>query len=266
MNVVMLFEDNEKSASSRLLKAGYNGKYIKFSGGYNKLKNKLEESYNNVDIFIVFIDVAPNNPFTVQFYESFLRHDYVKSRPNIYVVPIICIEYYLFWSVYELGYIKCNNNSTVIAKRYLIDEPNFSELRMHFKKRSSSIEKLYKIFFDKNPSYNNTMCMINGEPSNDMGFYYLIDCKSCTIKDCPLGCNDSLSLKAERLYTSLPVFDVVDDNHKCLLESFDISFKDLSPENLLCNLQEFYTNICDVFDFPPIIVRLNMSGMYSTWK
>ena len=79
MNVVMLFEDNEKSASSRLLKAGYNGKYIKFSGGYNKLKNKLEESYNNVDIFIVFIDVAPNNPFTVQFYESFLRHDYVKS-------------------------------------------------------------------------------------------------------------------------------------------------------------------------------------------
>lgn len=79
MNVVMLFEDNEKSASSRLLKAGYNGKHIKFSGGYNKLKNKLEESYNNVDIFIVFIDVAPNNPFTVQFYESFLRHDYVKS-------------------------------------------------------------------------------------------------------------------------------------------------------------------------------------------
>lgn len=266
MSVVMLFEDNKDSASSCLLKSAYNGKNVEFSCGYNRLLKKLKELYNSNDIFFVFVDVAPNNPFTVEFYKSFLDYDFVRSHDNIYTVPIVCIEYYLFWSVYNLGYIRCNSRSTTLALEHLILHPSFSELSSCFKKRSESIEQMYKIFFDKKPGYNNVKCMINGIPSEDFGLFYRIDCDNCSIKDCPLGCSDTLVLKAERLYTSLPVFAVVDTTHEKLLRDLSLSFKSISPQELLDNVKNFYNNMCKLFGFQPVIVRLNMSGKFTVWE
>lgn len=86
MAVKLLFEDNENSPSSVLLKHSMYGDNIYFSGGSSKLLSKLEEIYEPQDIVFVMHDVSPNNRWTIKFYASFVQEIKYNQqyRNNVY--------------------------------------------------------------------------------------------------------------------------------------------------------------------------------------
>lgn len=53
--IKLLFEDNEKTPSSKLLSVSYNGSDILFSGRTSRIYQVLMENYNEFDLFIVFM-------------------------------------------------------------------------------------------------------------------------------------------------------------------------------------------------------------------
>lgn len=70
--IKLIFEDNEQTPSSKLLKSSYNGSNIDFSNGSHISRmisciNKYKD-----DELIIFFDLSPNNRFTYTNYERLI--------------------------------------------------------------------------------------------------------------------------------------------------------------------------------------------------
>ena len=74
--MIIIFEDNENTPSSRLLSSCYYGSNIVFSGGASQLSIKIFEKLQEDDV-MVFVDVVPNNEYTVSTYRKLKK--YIKT-------------------------------------------------------------------------------------------------------------------------------------------------------------------------------------------
>ncbi len=259
MKRVFIFEDSILTPSSALLKASYNGGNIHFSEGCSNMQSKLEAVYNSEDEFYIFYDVPPNNSVAVDSYTNLCEELFIYG--NVYVIPIICIEYYILkmFIKYNYGNFK---KSIIDLVDNLVKDFNANGIIEMNKLPSdyikASLERVYKHILDE----QNAQCFRNHNRYDEhgniiedkvLGKFYKEDC-DCERKYCRLNCTDSVSLKAERLYTSLPVFDVDNIEYRALLESYDIFTRDITIDEVLDNCQQLLDEICDVMSINHIKV------------
>lgn len=200
-------------------------------------------------------DVSPNNRWTIKFYDSFVQEIKYNQqyRNNVYTVPIICIEYYLckFLNDYKYMYIR---NNEIKELNSAIGEGAFDYSKvpsniLSIDKLRNSLEKMYKHII-KNQAMK---CMnnrfeydktTNSRVDSLFGMFYDKDC-TCENFYCKAGTKDTISIKAERLYTSLPIFIVSSKKHEKVINKLGITFKNVDIQTLQLKIQKLYDEICD---------------------
>ena len=248
MTVKILFEDKYDlknldltTPSSILLKSGINGKNIYFSNGNNLLKSKLDEIYNKDDLFVVFIDVVPNNAALITLYRNLVSQiESDDMDDNVVVLPIPCIEYYIIDMLTELDIIFVKNKNISDLYNHLYLELDWKNIP--FEKKTVSMEKLYKEIVNLQKPY----CLRNRnkDDSSYYGDFYRISCEKCTDRHCMKYFGYSKEFKAEFLYTRLPYFYVVNEYHLEQLKKLQINMEEHSIREAKENLQNFYQKLC----------------------
>jgi hypothetical protein len=250
--VHFIFEDNGNSPISKLLCRCAN-KNMHFSNGNSYLYDTIEcihEKYPN-DIIKVYIDVSPNRRPLVALYDSLCRM-YNKSE-NIYIIPYICIEYVVLKMLYEYGYLVSNGDLGNLVEN-TVTKFNWNNVPDKYKENDyimASLEHTYK-FILGNISLK---CMWNDTKNYVHGLFYLQDC-NCDRKYCKtLDCRDSLRLKSERLYTSLPTYDAFDDEQIKYWNEHHIKYKLSGMREVYDKLQNIYDEVCESMKVPRVYVN-----------
>ena len=91
----ILFEDASNTPSSVLLNSSVYGENIYFSEGCSKILDKCISIMNPDDTIYILYDVSPNNTNTITGYNKLKEAIRENGLKNVYVIPIICIEYYI---------------------------------------------------------------------------------------------------------------------------------------------------------------------------
>lgn len=252
MIVKFLFEDKNETPSSVLLRSCMNGDNIYFSGGNENLMSKLNEIYNKDDLFIVFIDVVPNNLALLSLYRGLVTDiEAYDMDSNVVVLPIPCIEYYIIDMLTSLEILFTNDSTIRNLYENLHKEINWGSVAKD--KRCISIEKLYKDIINLQKPY----CLRNTNKSKALyyGDFYRISCTDCNNKYCKNYKGFTYEFKSEFLYTRLPIFDILDDNHYNLLNNdFGIETKTCTIKEAKDKLQNFYNILCSSVKQGNIIV------------
>jgi hypothetical protein len=231
-----LFEDNENTPSSKLLKKSYNGKNIFFSAGCANLRKSIDDLINKgYHKIVAFVDVSPNNKNTIELYNFLSKvKSTTSSWKNVIIVPIICIEFYIAELCKCYGYFEPEQLQRNTIKNLVCD---FNWDAMPTSDKKYSLEKIYKWLFED--KVENQECLKN---KNGKGIFYLQDCNcdNCTLS------KSTLSEKAEQLYCKLPIFDVLEDTeHENKLKRLGINYNNISLDELHKKQQDFYDNICN---------------------
>lgn len=263
MRYVFIFEDKYVEDASDtpvpitdLLKSCKNSENIYFLGGSRRYFQKFKDTiYVDSDCitYFLFYDVSLNNVNTVNGFFA-LKNSVKKLLPrqNVCVVPIPYLEYFVLKMLSSIKVLNTNEEAelfeTYLFKNF--DWKSFIRLYQDGKyerKYSSlleeepklipesirSLEKAYKFILGQQVHE----CMINN--FNKGGTFYMQDCncEGCTI------CNKSRAYKAECLYTRLPVFDVISDEHEKKLKKYGFKWKDITISELETNWRCFYKMI-----------------------
>jgi len=257
MAIKLLFEDGVDTPSSQLLKRSHYGNEIYFSGGSSNVLNKACEIKGINDIVYIYYDVSPNYNKTVKGYQELVRK--IKSDKitysNIYVIPIICIEYYICRMFDRYNYIGNTDEKTISMVNNLVRKFDWNALPDVVKNNryvSESLEHAYKnIMTSLKPR-----CLHNqiSNKDNIPGKFYTSDC-ICR-KYCNVEKEDSVILKAERLYTLLPLFVVVSDSHKNFLSRNGLSIITKTNTDVQRALQSFYNSICKNMNVATIRINI----------
>jgi hypothetical protein len=257
--IKFIFEDSDNTPSSKLLKSCYNGDNISFSNGGKASKIfRLIKRYKELDAsctIIVYFDLPPNNKFVYTNYELLIDFIDDENFDKVYVVPIICIEYYIIKFLVINNYVKLKETDIGLINN-LINNFDYSDVIVKdFIESSSynskSLEHVYKSLLSRLASRQR--CLRNSfnylesgiiDDSSLLGKFYIMDC-CCERKYCKPNCTGYLSDKAERLYIELPIFDVIDNNHAVILHNLGIVFKSKDLESLFNDVILFFNSISE---------------------
>lgn len=105
MAVHFVFEDGNNTPSSLLLKRGHFGNNIHFSDGCSNIYDKACSIQAPGDTVYLFYDVSPNYQKTVDGYKDLVLTIIQNNHKDMYIVPIICIEYHIWKMMYKYNYI-----------------------------------------------------------------------------------------------------------------------------------------------------------------
>ena len=238
--MVLLFEDNENTPSSKLLKKSMYGNNIMFSGSNSLLSREAEKLKSKGNNVIIFIDLAINNHRTKQLYEDL--SDKYEDDEHVLVLPIICIEYYILKMLCSHGFLEFKVFQTEeiqsLLQSFVVDITGESI--------DKSLEKQYKHILSE--IGNKKHCYINKTPNNTLrGQFYSCGCP-CNKSYCTDYRDASIDYKAESLYSTLPVF-FVDEAYRKHFKSLGLNLdiqgttlKDAFNElvRLYTKLQKFY--------------------------
>lgn len=251
MAIKFVFEDGDNTPSSILLKSGYHGSNIYFSGGCGMLYDKACSIQEPGDIVYMFYDVSPNYQKTVDGYNEVIRIIRQDNIKDMYVIPIICIEYHIWKMLYKYNYITMVGKNKDVFIDNLVKDFNWQKLMSYNLNLTTyvteSLEHMYKnLFKDVRQCQKNTFNYRNGvrDVSSPLGRFYVVDC-NCNRSECKIDCTDNLLLKAERLYTELPIIAVESEEHKEYLKNMGICCKGITLSDIRKERQEFYDKICN---------------------
>lgn len=287
MPEIYVFEDNgpedglvEKgmliTPSSTLLLNSCNGHTMRFLNGSTHTLDKLKrimQRDGTETYYIVFYDVSPNNINTVNGYRDLVIR--CKSFKNVYILPIICIEYFLVHMLRDMKVLQCGVKLEPFI-HYLVDEFDWNKFLSEYREGEflftykenlknkklpgaiRSLEKSYKYILEKQlyVCLNNH----NSESRNNCGWFYKND---CNCEGCSFSQKYTKAYKAERLVSSLPIFTIISREHKMLLKCYGIDTEPVSLDKAVHKQADFYkrlsenmgfTNIfsADVIDTPDI--------------
>lgn len=192
---LMLFEDNEKSPISELLKCLFiesNVDFVEFAGTNENLYKRLKAVYKPGLIHYVFIDMSPDNSNTKTAYTNFVNNIREKPLSNVWLIPIPCIEFYVIKAFPE----DCKSVTDVL---------NFNEYTRT--KRCKSFESNCKRVLNTDiENFIKNNCMVNESDFShhrDFGYFYKEDCPCSN----SAGCDKKMEreLKAYKLWKELPV-------------------------------------------------------------
>ena len=120
--------------------------------------------------------------------------------------------------------------------------------------RKKSLEKVCKTVLFNHMQYCFRNTTKKDNPS--YGEFYRECCGNCNTGS--FRCKFSSTLdrmeKAERLYTMLPIFDIISEEHKDYLRALRICTRTCNPDEVLGDCQAFYDRLCSVLDLIPVQV------------
>lgn len=237
MSNVFIFEDNEDSPISMLLKSSYSGNNMHFSGGSDLLSVELKKWYNNEDNFFVFMDYVPNNKIIIASYG--VLYNKISRYKNVFLVPIPCIEYFVLKMFGQYGYNRLDKGSMNL---YVNIVESFNWCDVESRHKSTSLERLYKLLVSRQLP----KCLHNNkdEDNNLFGKFYVSPC-NCVYKTRPCRSDrkDDVLLKAERLCSTLVMFDIVSDEHLEYLRLIGVEARKLTPELLYNKIDNLYKDM-----------------------
>lgn len=237
MTTRFIFEDNEEMPSSKLLLQCFHGDNIIFSNGNTLLWSKVMELYNENDQFFIFMDTVVDNKMVMELYRKLYAK--IRKYKNIYLVPIPCIEFILAKCFVKYDYIGEVSIELQQMLEVLVKDFRWNELSKEIKRKGNIryTERAYKYIITCLKS-----CLKNEVSVNNplVGKFYLSDC------DCQgeKHCGECLKLKAERLYTQLPYYEVDSEQYKLLLEKYDLPVEVISLEMLHNRCRRLFQKIC----------------------
>ena len=208
-----IFEDNRNMTLSNLLLNCYNHNNILFSdNGNSDLFNILNKVYNIEDEFIIFLDFNCRNKLYNVFLDlkSMIKRE-LDNPENVYIIPIPCIEYIVLDMLNTYKYVSDNNLYNILDFNKDV-----------IKKYGISFEKGLKGFLKSLGSDFLNYNIVDSSKFYPLGRFYL------DIESTP-------SLKAERFYTKLPIFDTlveVNDEYINILKQFDIKYEFTDYNNI----------------------------------
>lgn len=243
--MILIFEDNEKSPISGLLHSCIAGEHIIFADGNKSVECEIKEHLNE-DV-IAFFDVPPNNWSVVSEYYRLVEE--FEIYENVWIVPIICIEYSVLQMLIHFGYaqdILLRRIQTGFTKEGYAN--NLKDMDDgHRKKAVGSLEQYCKQLLIT----SKIQCLSN-KMQDRKGAFYKADC-DC-VGECPLARKEVRKIKAEQLYVSLPVFYVRDIEHRQILESLGVELGDiLSYNEMICKRKNFFDGICEELGFNKLV-------------
>lgn len=203
--MIYLFEDKEDDLISILYRHAYGEEAQKnfiYCNGNSNIIIKLEDILKNTDDkVIVFLDMVPDNKELNKLYNK-IRKLSILSDSRVYVLPIVCSEYYMIKSVCcsdliinKLGLDECIN-----IDWYKDSELITSEQDKNFCK---TFEKYCKLVLMK--SVSRCIAHTRGYTKENKlyGAYYSLECTDCGA--CKI--NESLLYKSWKLlreYDAIP--------------------------------------------------------------
>lgn len=260
MAVKLIFEDGETTPSSILLKDTLNGDNIFFSNGVSQLLNKAVEEREEGDIIYMFYDMSPNNSATVKGYNSLINtiKSDKKEYKNMYVIPIVCIEYHICQMFNKFDYFYTKQKVAIELIDKIVKTFDWDNLPNNIKTHSkigNSLEKAYKHIIEQ----QQMLCLRNNFKYTEdgttrithsiNGIFYEKDC-NCERCFCKINCTENKSIKAEKLYSTLPILVVNTEEHKQLLSKLGVNIIKISNTDIKLERQEFYKMVCNNMKIP----------------
>lgn len=250
----IIFEDSNNAPSSVLLRNCFLGDSIIFSEGCHNIPEYIERYIESDDI-VTFVDLVPDNMSTINFYNDLVSEyrDFIE-RNRLMICPILCIEYIILKMLLTYGYL----TDTIVVDAVALDfrSNSIKDLLARDKNASKTMEKLMKSILVDISSKSGKRCLrnsfkysnIDGVMTRKMdsrfGIFYENDCL-CNIYRCSLGIRNTLKVKAEELYVSLPVFVTGGYEHENFIKSIGVNFEDNSFGAVSNIFKDFYDLLCD---------------------
>lgn len=233
-NWAIVFEDNEESPVSKMLKSCVYGSRIYFSGGSGVLvstvKKLISKGYNEI---LVYIDVVPDNEDTLDMYltvNTWLTKLAIVNDVKIALIPIFCIESVVLSFIASDSF--GNSKDKMLLGIYLKDVKKLYE-----DIKGSSIEKKYKSLLNGKMSY----CLHNTSGRKSVvGKFYRCDC-DCEEFSCYCKC--SVGEKSERLYVSLPVV-YAEEDYIAKIKELGVNVLECDIESVKEDISRMYKGIC----------------------
>jgi hypothetical protein len=189
--MIIIFEDNANTPSSVLLRHSCFSDKLRFSEGNKKLLVTISK-YLSEDIVLVFVDVVPDNECSVMTYID-IRTRFINNT-NVFVMPILCIEYILLLFLKEYYPNMLVDNAYVDS---LITNFDYNKIR----KLGRNLEKVCKgVLANVGNKYS---CLLNDVKHGD---FYTSSCICDRGKHINCDTSVSLSTKANQLYCTLPLY------------------------------------------------------------
>lgn len=188
----LMFEDSREAVISKFLCKAYGDsdscKELEFLGGDTGLVGKVEELCMKDSLYVVLVDVVPDNNATIRAYLDL--NEYCMSVNNICVIPIPCIEYFI---------IKALGDRSVDEVNQIFEGRHVRETEL-VQKILRGRYKSFEIYCKKVVDHKLLPCQKKN------GRYYTQDCicnKPLRGVDC---ININLHEKAVNVIKKLPVF------------------------------------------------------------
>ncbi len=255
MAIELVFEDNKKTPSSILLKSSSYGQHIHFSGGVNNLLNTALELRGTENIIYAFYDLVPNNSRTVNRYNRWIEDILINKTLyyNIYLVPIVCIEFYICEFLLQNNLIALPKDE-ILALEAMIPNFNYSSVPIKFKTweyTANSIEHLFKHLIQQHYlpcihnkfEYEDDDNTIRKSPSL-YGLFYEKDC-TCDLRYCRFKSRMTIQYKSEKLYFLLPVFFIKNIRYAPVSDDTVFPYHMITITELVKERQHFYNELCE---------------------
>lgn len=150
--MIYLFEDKQSTQLSTLFREAYPTEVSSrfcYANGNAKLKetaNRLLREYPEESV-LVFIDIIPDNKWTVSLYNELVT-EYTKSGRRILPVPVVCSEFYFIRSIAHLP-ICLDEDALRLCVEELPWRDSFLAVTNKNKKFCRNFEKFCKLYLLK---------------------------------------------------------------------------------------------------------------------
>ena len=119
----IVFEDNEKTETSKLLRVVWSG--VEFAGSINGMIDYLGQYCCSNTEIVVMVDVVPDRSKTVLDYKS-VKNFCKENLKNTTIIPMLYYEYYLIRNTAKL--VLCN----ITLLRYVFEySPEYREISVY---------------------------------------------------------------------------------------------------------------------------------------
>lgn len=233
--IALCLEDDPKMPISRALNMSFNGSSVYFSEGNERLAScmhtQLKKGY---DLVIGFMDLPPDNISVKKEFKNaikyFKRYNILDS---VLLVPVVCTEYFVLNALDSIKALDLGINVEPIWERIKAGEKHGVP--------SKSLERVCKDILG-GPSKE---CQRNTSKGLLGGKFYTSSCGDCYKHCYPM----SLIYKCELLYTELPCFDVVSDEHSQLLTSLGFKAHMRTREEIMNKVSSFMKSLYELYGY-----------------
>ena len=112
--MIYIFEDNAKKALSKLFKAAYPEEISRnfiFAGGNGEIEHKIRKNIDKTNFVVAFIDIVPDNENAITIFDELIDLENTEFNGKLFIMPIVCAEYYFIKSIYNRG-LKIRNKES----------------------------------------------------------------------------------------------------------------------------------------------------------